>query len=201
MCSPWRDSFVWDMTHLRRGLPPAAHCDMIWLVYTVTWRTCSLCHDSCVWDMTHLRRDPPRVVYCNVTPSYVTWPRANLVTVGADTWVKSHMSHMNDSCLVCHERMSHVLRDMSHINDSYIIDMWHVPYANPTWGDNFECCFKAQSSKLESLFSLKPGKREIELWALSLRKCHPKWNWMYFTCRLWIRHVPVVFAQGYGVFV
>jgi len=33
--------------------------------------------------------------------------------------------------------------------------------ANPTWGDIFECCFKAQSSKLESLFSLKSGKRDV----------------------------------------
>jgi len=33
--------------------------------------------------------------------------------------------------------------------------------ANPTWGDIFECCFKAQSSKLEHLFSLKRGKRGV----------------------------------------
>ena len=33
--------------------------------------------------------------------------------------------------------------------------------ANPTWGDIFECCFKAQSSKLERLFSLKRGKRDV----------------------------------------
>jgi len=31
--------------------------------------------------------------------------------------------------------------------------------ANPTWGDIFECCVKAQSSKLEHLFSLKCCKR------------------------------------------
>jgi len=33
--------------------------------------------------------------------------------------------------------------------------------ANTIWGDIFECCFKAQSSKLEGLFSLKCGKRDI----------------------------------------
>jgi len=32
--------------------------------------------------------------------------------------------------------------------------------ANP-WGDIFESCFKAQSSKLERLFSLKRGKRDV----------------------------------------
>ena len=41
--------------------------------------------------------------------------------------------------------------------------------SNPTWGDIFECCFKAQSSKLEPLFSVKRGKRDVralsfELW-------------------------------------
>jgi len=49
--------------------------------------------------------------------------------------------------------------------------------ANPTWGDIFECCFKAQSSKLERLFSLKRGKRDVR--ALSFRKWHPKWDWLY----------------------
>jgi len=49
--------------------------------------------------------------------------------------------------------------------------------ANPTWGDIFECCFKAQSSKLEHLFSLKRGKKDFR--ALSFRKCHPKWDWLY----------------------
>ena len=141
MCSPWRDSFVWDITHLRRDPPPAAHCDMIWLVHTVTWRMCSLCHDSFVWDMTHLRRDPPRVAYCDVTPSYVTWPRANLVTVGADTWVTLHMSLKNDSCLVflfecdlwvmCHSytsdldvSLSHMMSHMSHTNKTRLI--YHI---------------------------------------------------------------------------
>jgi len=33
--------------------------------------------------------------------------------------------------------------------------------ADPTWVDIFECCFKAQSLKLERLFSLKRGKRDV----------------------------------------
>ena len=59
----------------------------------------------------------------------------------------------------------------------------HTRTANPTWGDIFDCCFKANSSKLERLFSLKSGKRDVralsfELWN-SIRKCHPKWNRLY----------------------
>ena len=33
--------------------------------------------------------------------------------------------------------------------------------ANPTWGHILECCFKAQSSKLKRLFSLKRVKRDV----------------------------------------
>ena len=33
--------------------------------------------------------------------------------------------------------------------------------ANPTWGDIFECCFKAQSSKLQRLFCHVSVKRDV----------------------------------------
>jgi hypothetical protein len=48
--------------------------------------------------------------------------------------------------------------------------------ADPTqaWGDNFECCFKAQSSKLESLISLKRGKRDVQALSFQLSKMSPK---------------------------
>jgi len=42
--------------------------------------------------------------------------------------------------------------------------------ANPTWGDIFECCFKAQSSKLERLSSLKRGKRDVRALSSELSK-------------------------------
>ena len=42
--------------------------------------------------------------------------------------------------------------------------------ANPTWGDIFECCFKAQSSKLERFFSLKSGKRGVRALSFELSK-------------------------------
>jgi len=44
----------------------------------------------------------------------------------------------------------------------------HVFTANPTWGDIFECGLKAQSSKLERLFSLKRGKRDVRALSFEL---------------------------------
>ena len=46
--------------------------------------------------------------------------------------------------------------------------------ANPTWGDIFECCFKAQSSKLERLFSLQCGKRDVRALSFELSNMTPQ---------------------------
>ena len=46
--------------------------------------------------------------------------------------------------------------------------------ANSTWSDICECCFKAQSSKLERLFSLKRGKRDVEALSFELSKMTPQ---------------------------
>ena len=52
---------------------------------------------------------------------------------------------------------------------------WSFSYtANPTCGDIFEFCFKAQSSKLESLFSLKRGKRDVRALSFELSKMTPQ---------------------------
>ena len=40
--------------------------------------------------------------------------------------------------------------------------------ANPTWYDIFESFFKAQSSKLKRLFSLKRGKRDLRALSFEL---------------------------------
>ena len=40
--------------------------------------------------------------------------------------------------------------------------------ANTTWGDIFESSFNAQSSKLERLFSLKSGKRDVRTLSFEL---------------------------------
>jgi len=50
----------------------------------------------------------------------------------------------------------------------------HSTTANPTWGDIFECCFKAQSSKLERLFSLKRGTRDVRALSFELSKMTPQ---------------------------
>ena len=50
----------------------------------------------------------------------------------------------------------------------------HECTANPTWGDIFAFCFKAQSSKLGRLFSLKRGKRDVRAWSFELSKMSPQ---------------------------
>jgi len=40
--------------------------------------------------------------------------------------------------------------------------------ANPTWGDIFECSFKAQSSKLERLFCHVSVKRDVRALSFEL---------------------------------
>ena len=46
--------------------------------------------------------------------------------------------------------------------------------ADPTWGDISECRFKARSSKLERLFSLKRGKRDVRALSFELSKMSPQ---------------------------
>jgi len=46
--------------------------------------------------------------------------------------------------------------------------------ANPTWGDIFKRCFKAQSSKLKRLFSLKRGKRDVRALSFEVSKMSPQ---------------------------
>jgi len=56
---------------------------------------------------------------------------------------------------------------------TYII-YTYIRTADPTWGDIFECCFKAQSSKVECLFSLKSGKRDVRALSFELPKMSPQ---------------------------
>ena len=46
--------------------------------------------------------------------------------------------------------------------------------ADPTWGDIFGWCFKSQSSKLESFFSLKRGKRDVRALSFEISKMSPQ---------------------------
>ena len=45
----------------------------------------------------------------------------------------------------------------------------------------FQRRIKAHSSKLGVSFHWNVAKETFELWALSFRKCHPKWDWLYVT--------------------
>ena len=59
----------------------------------------------------------------------------------------------------------------------------HSNTAYRTQDDIFECCFKAQSSKLEGLFCHVSVERNVralsfELWK-SFWKCHRRWDWLY----------------------
>ena len=45
---------------------------------------------------------------------------------------------------------------------------------DPTWSDIFECCFKAQSSMLEGLFSLKHGNGDVRALSFELSKMTPQ---------------------------
>ena len=47
-------------------------------------------------------------------------------------------------------------------------------YSQSPYGDIFAYCFKAQSSKLESLFSLKRGKRDLRALSFELSKMSPQ---------------------------
>ena len=55
-----------------------------------------------------------------------------------------------------------------------IVSYMNRDTASPTWGDIFERCFKAQSSKLERLFSLNRGKRDVRALSFELSKMTPQ---------------------------
>jgi len=99
--------------------------------------------------------------------------------------------------------------DFSHFAEVYIFrsrilqgrtvtipTIWHIT-ANPTWGDICESSkLKARSSllprfsekrRLSFELSVKRDDRALsfELWN-SIRKCHPKWDWLYCLQDLWV---------------
>jgi len=61
----------------------------------------------------------------------------------------------------------------------------HQGTANPTWGDIFECCFKTESSKLESLFSLKLVKRDLLALSFYFSKMSPEVVYLFSPSYRW----------------
>ena len=75
--------------------------------------------------------------------------------------------------------------------------------ADLTWGDIFECCFKAQSSKLERLFwhvSVKRDRSSFELWALKeLSNMTPHVGLALQACSATVRFLHCWAAPGRGL--
>ena len=107
----------------------------------------------------------------SVLPGFALWCAAcqkrpaSHVKRDLHTWKETHwLSGVSPGfslwCAACQKRpTTHVQRDLR--------------TADPTRGDIFECCFKAQSSKLERLFSLKRGKRDVRALSFELSKMSP----------------------------
>jgi len=57
---------------------------------------------------------------------------------------------------------------------AYIYIFARTYTANLTWGDTPECSYKARNSKLERLFSLKRGKRDVRALSLEPSKITPQ---------------------------
>ena len=67
---------------------------------------------------------------------------------------------------------ANLLRDTQHNSTNLFAP---IPSLQPIpLGDIFECCFKAQRSKLERLFSLKRGKRDVRALSFELSKMSPR---------------------------
>jgi len=73
--------------------------------------------------------------------------------------------------------------------DVFIIVKYWIDYSRSHLGWHFRMMFqklKAQSSNVS--FHWNVAKQTFELWALSFRKWHPKWDWLYIwiSCTDWM---------------
>jgi len=100
------------------------------------------------------------------------------VTTLNDTDLLHHGSDLACSMYVWFRYLSKLKSIHLDITDSASTKCVWINKTNPTWGDIFEWCFKAQRSKFERLFSLKRAEETFEFWPLNFRKCHPKWDWL-----------------------
>jgi len=96
-------------------------------------------------------------------------------------WIR-HVTHMNESCQTHEYGMSYIRA--SHVPQHIPI---HIRFIQPLpFGVTFSKLFQSSKLKLERLFSLKRGKRDVralsfELWN-SICECHPKWDRLYHAC-------------------
>jgi len=106
--------------------------------------------------------------------------RARAETGGADQWV-SKRRELPGFAIVNEIKCPHPWDTHYQFSIKTLLSKQHThSIANPTWGDIFECCLKAQSSKLEHLFCHVSVKRDFRALSFELgkgfRKCHPKWG-------------------------
>jgi len=104
---------------------------------------------------------------------------------------------------ICFTLVETIMFNVPHGTPQRLLSREREPFfmctADPTWGDIFEYCFTAKSSKLERLFSLKRGKRDIRALSFKLSKMslqvglalHACLNVrMYFVCYLVTETAP-----------
>ena len=151
-----------NMPLLINHTPPIASLRE-WVLYTHT----QIIHATCAWVMSHMWIS--HVTHVHESSRTCKWVMSHM-------WM-SHVTHVNESSRTCEWVMSHVwMSHVAHINTSHLgINYYtNLSTTDPTWGDIFECCFKAQSSKLERLFSLKRGKRHVRALSFELSKMSPQ---------------------------
>jgi len=71
-------------------------------------------------------------------------------------------------------KISQMHWDGVNFNSKQYRTAWWLTIHCTSWGDIFECCFKAQSSNLERHFSLKRGKRDVRDLSFELSKMSPR---------------------------
>jgi len=77
-------------------------------------------------------------------------------------------------CMCVYTRVYMIMWRSTHKQSYQLYMPTYIYTADPTWGDIFECCSKAQSSTLESVFLLKRGKRDVRALSCQLSKMSPQ---------------------------
>jgi len=116
---------------------------------------------------------------CTYTHAHLTYtPNAHTCTrtqwQAYNTWLDNCVAHSSQKCTHTHTR-SHTQGCACCYCTTWQGSLdWILGTANPTRGDIFECCLIARSSKLQRLFSLKRGKRDVRALSFELSKMTPK---------------------------
>ena len=92
----------------------------------------------------------------------------SLFTFFSISWMRSHPRESLRTCIVdWNKKDLYTKKEVDWNKKDLYTKKEETCAAYPTCSDFFKSCFKAQSSKLERLFPLKHGKRDVWAWALS----------------------------------